>query len=145
MRDESASGETTGNGRRGRVPRLPREPSRRRSIAWSVARRRACRRRARAAGGTGPHPSNGRAPAGGRLGWPARPWDDQLVFVFDAGTVTPDRAAGLRPADYELAAVEFVTPEEAAGRLRADMARRLARALRALRDGDTGYDVHSHQ
>lgn len=75
---------------------------------------------------------------------PHGPWDDQLVFVFDAGTVTADQAAGLRPADDELAAVEFVTPEEAVKRLRADMAGRLARALWALRDGDTDYGERSY-
>lgn len=75
---------------------------------------------------------------------PHGPWDDQLVFVFDAGTVTADQAAGLHPADDELAAVEFVTPEEAAVRLRADMAQRLGRALRAADRSTTDYDEHIH-
>lgn len=70
---------------------------------------------------------------------PHGPWDDQLVFVFDAGTVTADQAAVIRPVDAELAGAEFVSPAEAADRLRPDMADRLARALRALEAGMTDY------
>ncbi|MGB3438776.1 MAG: NUDIX hydrolase [Actinophytocola sp.] len=76
---------------------------------------------------------------------PHGPWDDQLVFVFDAGTVTDDQAAAIRPIDGELAAVEFVPPEVAADRLRSDMAGRLARALRALAAGTTDYGERAHR
>ena len=70
---------------------------------------------------------------------PHGPWDDQLVFVFDAGTVPADQVAALRPVDDELAGAEFVPPAEAAGRLRPDMAERLTRALRALDGSATDY------
>ena len=73
---------------------------------------------------------------------PHGPWDDQLVFVFDAGTVTIDQAAAVRPVDTELDGAEFVSPTEAADRLRPDMADRLGRALRALEAGTTDYGEH---
>lgn len=62
-----------------------------------------------------------------------------MVFVFDAGTVTAARAAAVRPVDAELVGAEFVPPVKAADWLRADMADRLARALRALAVGETDY------
>jgi ADP-ribose pyrophosphatase YjhB (NUDIX family) len=71
---------------------------------------------------------------------PHGPWDDQLVFVFDAGTVSAEQAADVRLADDELAAAEFVHPIEAASRLRPDMADRLMRALRALDGNVIDYD-----
>ncbi|MFL6122894.1 NUDIX domain-containing protein [Actinophytocola sp.] len=74
---------------------------------------------------------------------PHGPWDDQLVFVFDAGTVTLNQAAAVRPVDAELDGAAFVSPAEAADRLRADMADRLARALRALEAGTTDYGEHT--
>jgi ADP-ribose pyrophosphatase YjhB (NUDIX family) len=74
---------------------------------------------------------------------PHGPWDDQLVFVFDAGTVSAEQAADVRLADDELAAAEFVSPIEAASRLRPDMADRLMRALRALEGNVIDYDEHT--
>ncbi|MFI6025961.1 NUDIX domain-containing protein [Amycolatopsis magusensis] len=70
---------------------------------------------------------------------PHGPWDDQLVFVFDAGTLAADVAAGLRPADDEVAELAFVTPEEARRRLRPDIAALVDRALAALAGGGTDY------
>lgn len=75
---------------------------------------------------------------------PHGPWDDQIIFVFDAGTVTAAQAAALRPTDEELAAVEFVAPDEADRRLRPDMANRLTRALRALAAGTANYEERPH-
>lgn len=44
------------------------------------------------------------------LDWvsPHGPWDDSLMFIFDAGTLDAEQIAGLSLADAELAAYEFV-------------------------------------
>jgi hypothetical protein len=75
------------------------------------------------------------------LDWvgPHGPWDDQLVFVFDAGTLDAAHVDALRISDDELAGFAFVEPEQATDRLRLDIADRLHRALGALRDGTTDY------
>lgn len=80
------------------------------------------------------------------LDWdgPHGPWDDQLLFVFDAGPLTDERAAGLRVADAELAACAFLPVNEAVSRLRADMAERLVRALVARASGHTAYGEQRH-
>lgn len=70
---------------------------------------------------------------------PHGPWDDQLVFVFDAGTLTDDQIAALRVTDNELSGFTFVIPTESAQYLRPDVAARLTRALRALDTGTTEY------
>jgi ADP-ribose pyrophosphatase YjhB (NUDIX family) len=75
------------------------------------------------------------------LDWdaPHGPWDDQLVFIFDGGTLTGEQVGSLRIADEELASFEFVTVGEAVRRLRADMAGRLIRALKTVESGETDY------
>lgn len=75
------------------------------------------------------------------LDWigPHGPWDDQLLFIFDGGTVSDDDVRHLRPRDPEISAVTSVSVEEASQLLRADMAARLARALQALGSGTTAY------
>lgn len=75
---------------------------------------------------------------------PHGPWDDQLVFVFDAGTLTNAQAGGLRTVDDELAGFEFVVPDDAFRRLRGDMADRLARALKAQHTRATEYGERHH-
>lgn len=65
---------------------------------------------------------------------PHDPWDDQLVFLFDAGTLTESQIAIIHLADDELRAWEFVTPPEAKTRLRPYVHERLVAALAALRD-----------
>jgi ADP-ribose pyrophosphatase YjhB (NUDIX family) len=76
------------------------------------------------------------------LDWVAAhgPWDDQLVFVFDGDTFDQARVDALHVNDSELSGFAFVEPEQAADRLRTDIADRLRRALTALRDGTTDYD-----
>jgi ADP-ribose pyrophosphatase YjhB (NUDIX family) len=71
---------------------------------------------------------------------PHGPWDDHIMFVFDGGTLTAERAAGLRPIDAELARLEFVPLAEAAARLRSDVWQRLQRAHTAL--GTDLIDYH---
>lgn len=72
---------------------------------------------------------------------PHGPWDDQLSFIFDGGTLGPDQTAGLRPHDAELASIFFATMDEALQRLSMRLARRLSTAMGAkplatlLRDG----------
>jgi ADP-ribose pyrophosphatase YjhB (NUDIX family) len=78
------------------------------------------------------------------LDWaaPHGPWDDQLVFVFDAGTLTADQVTALRTTDNELSGFAFLGASECAQRLRPDIAARLARALHALDTGTTDYSEH---
>lgn len=75
------------------------------------------------------------------LDWvPARgPWDDQLVFIFDGGTLPDEDAATLRTVDPELAGLEFVEVSEAAQRLRPDIADRLRRACTMVKTSGTDY------
>ncbi|MFI6098177.1 NUDIX domain-containing protein [Lentzea sp. NPDC051213] len=70
---------------------------------------------------------------------PHGPWDDQLVFIFDGGTLTEDQLASLRPIDPEISELALLEQDEAARRLRPDMTRRLGRALQALVTGSTHY------
>lgn len=70
---------------------------------------------------------------------PHGPWDDLLVFVFDAGTLTPQQTTTLRPVDDELAAIEFCTHQQAAGRLRPRVWQRTEAALNALTTGTIHY------
>ena len=67
------------------------------------------------------------------------PWDDQLVFVFDGGTLDADTVGNMRIKDSELRDYTFLSPDEAAERLRPDMAALLRSAVRNLRDGTAEY------
>lgn len=72
---------------------------------------------------------------------PHGPWDDQLAFIFDGGTLTAVQIAELRPHDGELSALAFVALAEALQHINARLARRLRAAMGAkpeptlLRDG----------
>ncbi|MER7768435.1 NUDIX hydrolase [Kitasatospora sp. NPDC096140] len=70
---------------------------------------------------------------------PHEPWDDQLAFIFDAGTLSPALAATVRPHDDELSEALFLPAPEAAARLRPRQRDRLCGALRSLADGRTRY------
>lgn len=67
------------------------------------------------------------------------PWDDQLVFVFDANALSASEAEGLMITDDELTSFAFLPPADAIGRLRQDVGDRLARALAMLDDGGFDY------
>lgn len=75
------------------------------------------------------------------LDWigPHGPWDDQLVFIFDGGTLTAEQLNNVRAIDPEITEFAMFDPEEASRRLRPDMARRLSRARQALLGGHVDY------
>jgi ADP-ribose pyrophosphatase YjhB (NUDIX family) len=70
---------------------------------------------------------------------PHGPWDDQLAFIFDGGTLDQDQADRLQPRDEELSEAAFVTAAEAGFRLRERIRRRFEGALQALDAGRTLY------
>jgi hypothetical protein len=74
---------------------------------------------------------------------PHGPWDDQLVFVFDSGTLTSDQVTALQPIDPELDELTFATPAEARDLLRQDVAALLQRAHAANSDETTHYAERS--
>lgn len=63
---------------------------------------------------------------------PHGPWDDQIAFIFDAGTLSQDQADGLYPRDGELAEAAFVGLDEARARLGVRVRRRFTAAVTAL-------------
>ncbi|WP_329546764.1 NUDIX domain-containing protein [Streptomyces sp. NBC_01356] len=70
---------------------------------------------------------------------PHGPWDDQIAFIFDGGTLTPDESADLYPRDHELSACEFFTPDTALNQLPPRTRRRTAQALRVLAERHPFY------
>ncbi len=72
---------------------------------------------------------------------PHGPWDDQLAFIFDGGTLDAAVASALRPHDSELGAIRFATAEEAARLLRPSVWSRAQHALRAL-EAETAVYLH---
>lgn len=70
---------------------------------------------------------------------PHGPWDDLLAFVFDGGILATSQVAAIRLLDGELNGFEMCTPEQATGRLRPHVWRRLNAALSALGDGQVRY------
>ncbi|WP_409469700.1 NUDIX domain-containing protein [Streptomyces sp. HC307] len=76
---------------------------------------------------------------------PHGPWDDQIAFIFDAGTIGTAEAAALQPHDDELSELAFVTPAEATTRLRNRLARRLRAALEALNGQGGPLYLHDGQ
>ncbi|PZH20173.1 NUDIX hydrolase [Streptomyces sp. NTH33] len=67
------------------------------------------------------------------------PWDDQLSFIFDAGTLDDETSAAMHPHDSELSEVRFVPLGTASTMLRERLANRFQVAVRALQDGSTAY------
>ncbi|MGV9529046.1 NUDIX domain-containing protein [Streptomyces cellulosae] len=70
---------------------------------------------------------------------PHGPWDDQIAFIFNGGTLPQDQAVRLHPRDEELAEVAFVEPEEAGARLGERVRRRFTAAMTALTAGRPLY------
>ncbi|WP_432191205.1 NUDIX domain-containing protein [Streptomyces sp. bgisy027] len=73
---------------------------------------------------------------------PHDPWDDQIAFIFDGGTI--DVEEKLTPHDEELSEARFIDLTETGALLRDRMRQRLAEAVRALREGQTLY-LHDGQ
>lgn len=70
---------------------------------------------------------------------PHGPWDDQLCFVFDGGTLSHEQATRIRPHDAELSETAFHAPSTAPSLLRPRLCVRLEAALLALADGVPRY------
>lgn len=70
---------------------------------------------------------------------PHDPWDDTLMFIFDAGHLTSGQILTLHPTTTELSSHTFCTPAEASHRLRPYTWRRANAALRALGTGQPHY------
>ncbi|MET8626116.1 NUDIX hydrolase [Kitasatospora sp. NPDC004669] len=70
---------------------------------------------------------------------PHGPWDDQIAFIFDAGTLSPARVARVCPHDDELSEAVFLPVPEVADRLQIRQRNRLNAAVRAIADGGTRY------
>lgn len=62
---------------------------------------------------------------------PHGPWDDQLAFIFDGGTLSSGQVHSLRPRDHELSELAFLTPELAEQALRDGLRRRFHAAMRS--------------
>jgi ADP-ribose pyrophosphatase YjhB (NUDIX family) len=91
----------------------------------------------------------GIAPAIGRLlvvDWAPHPNEgDKVLYVFDGGELASDDLAALRLDPAELAECAFHTVEEATGVLVPRLARRVAVAVRARREGLTLYLEHGKE
>lgn len=70
---------------------------------------------------------------------PHGPWDDQIAFIFDGGTLTHDETAAVRPHDSELADLRFTAPTQASAVLRDRLSRRFEAALEAVAEGVPQY------
>lgn len=70
---------------------------------------------------------------------PHGPWDDLLGFIFDAGVLSPEQAARLRPSDEEISEHRFFEVSEALPLLPDRQRARALHALRALDDGVPRY------
>ncbi len=70
---------------------------------------------------------------------PHGPWDDQIAFIFDGGTLRHEQVTGLRPHDEELSELGFFSPQQAGELLRSRLHDRFVNALQSLGDGRTRY------
>lgn len=70
---------------------------------------------------------------------PHGPWDDSLMFIFDAGRLSPDQVARLEPDLRELRRYSFLSPDEARHRLRPYVWLRLEAALKAVESQTVAY------
>ena len=70
---------------------------------------------------------------------PHGPWDDELAFIFDGGTLDHVHAGMLRPRDGEVSEAAFVPAHRASTLLRPRLRRRLDAAIHALADARPRY------
>jgi 8-oxo-dGTP pyrophosphatase MutT (NUDIX family) len=75
------------------------------------------------------------------LDWigPHGPWDDQLAFVFDGGTLPDGAINELAITDREISQFGFFYAPDASRLLRTDVAERLMRAVDSLTTNRTHY------
>jgi 8-oxo-dGTP pyrophosphatase MutT (NUDIX family) len=71
--------------------------------------------------------------------WAPRDGVDRVLFVFDGGTLGAERRAAIALPPDELVSWAFVAQEEVALRAAPWLARRIAAALAARRNGVTRY------
>lgn len=72
---------------------------------------------------------------------PHGPWDDQIAFIFDGGTLDARQAQEMRPHDEELSEAAFVSLDKARELLSKRLRNRLDAAVRGL---DGGRPVYLH-
>jgi 8-oxo-dGTP diphosphatase len=70
---------------------------------------------------------------------PHGPWDDSVMFIFDAGSLTLEQIANIQLLDGELAEFRFCAEEELPRLLRSSLWRRAETAIEALRTGRARY------
>ncbi|MGW3974201.1 NUDIX domain-containing protein [Streptomyces ardesiacus] len=70
---------------------------------------------------------------------PHGPWDDLLGFVFDAGVLSAEQVAGLKPVDEEISEHRFFKIPEALPLLPERQRARTVNALQVLDDGVPRY------
>lgn len=70
---------------------------------------------------------------------PHGPWDDSLMFIFDAGRLDPSQISRLKPDQDELKRYAFFEPDEAQERLRPYVWLRLEAALEAADSQTVAY------
>ncbi|MGH3802205.1 MAG: NUDIX domain-containing protein [Pseudonocardiaceae bacterium] len=75
------------------------------------------------------------------LDWiaPHGPWDDQLVFIFDGGTLPGDAINELTITDREISESGFFSASDASRLLRTDVAKRLMHAVDSFATNRTRY------
>jgi len=71
------------------------------------------------------------------------PWDDQIVFVFDGGTMTHAEIAAIRISDPEIATFRFAHVDAARAMMRDHIGRRFTTAVQAVTGGHLDYAERS--
>ena len=72
---------------------------------------------------------------------PHGPWDDQLAFIFNGGTLTREKVGSLRPRDHELGELTFLPPDRAARALQGRLRQRFHAAMQSC-GGDAPVFLH---
>lgn len=77
------------------------------------------------------------------LDWvpPHGPWDDQMAFIFDGGTLDANQIRAMRPRDEELSEAVFIPLDKTRELLRERLRNRLDAAVRAF---DKGKPLYLH-
>ena len=66
-------------------------------------------------------------------------WPDGVMFIFDGGQLDQDQFEGIKIAEGEILAADFMHLDEAAPLIRPSMVRRLREAIIALKEGHPRY------